>query len=114
MKTGERLTFAQFWPSYLREHSNPTTRAIHLAGTVAALACLIVGLMVHSAWWILYALIIGYGPAWFAHFFIEKNRPATFSHPLFSLACDFTMLGHALRGTLDDEVAKATQSAPQS
>jgi hypothetical protein len=114
MKTAERLTFAQFWPYYLREHSNPTTRAIHLAGTVAALVCLVVGIMVHSAWWILYALIVGYAPAWFAHFFIEKNRPATFSHPFFSLAGDFTMLGHALRGTLDDEVAKATQSAPQS
>jgi hypothetical protein len=109
MKTDDRLTFAQFWPAYLREHSNPTTRAMHLAGTVAALLCLVTALITRNPWWVLIAFVAGYGPAWFAHFFVEKNRPATFSHPLFSLAADFAMLGHALRGTLEDEVRKATQ-----
>jgi hypothetical protein len=114
MKTGERLTFAQFWPTYLREHSNPTTRAIHLAGTVAALLCGVTALIAHNPWWILIGLVVGYGPAWFVHFFVEKNRPATFSHPFLSLAGDFAMLGHALRGTLDDEVRKAMQSVAQA
>jgi len=109
MKIGERLTFAQFWPGYLREHSNPTTRAIHLAGTVAALLCLVTALIARNAWWVLIGFIAGYGLAWFAHFFVEKNRPATFSHPFLSLVGDFAMLGHALRGTLDDEVRRATQ-----
>jgi hypothetical protein len=111
MKTGERLTFAQFWPSYLREHSNPTTRAIHLAGTVAALLCLLTAIIARNPWWILIALVVGYGPAWFAHFFVEKNKPATFRHPFLSLAADFTMLGHALRGTLDEEVHKASETS---
>jgi len=112
MKTGERVTFAEFWPYYLREHSNPATRAFHLTGTVAALGCLVVAIALRNPWWILIALVVGYLPAWFAHFFIEKNRPATFTHPFLSLAGDFTMLSHALRGTLGDEVRKATESAP--
>jgi len=107
MKAGERLTFAEFWPYYLREHSNPTTRTIHLSGTVAALLCLLVAIVARNPWWILISLVAGYGPAWFAHFFVEKNKPATFKHPFLSLAGDFTMLGHALRGTLDEEIRKA-------
>ena len=107
MKTAERVTFAEFWPYYLREHSNPTTRAIHLTGTVAALLCLLTAVIAHNLSWVFIALIAGYGPAWFAHFFIEKNKPATFKHPFLSLAGDFTMLGHAVRGTLDEEIRKA-------
>lgn len=114
MKTSGRMTFTQFWPYYLREHSNPATRAIHLAGTVLALACIVAAVVLRNPWWLLIALVAGYGPAWFAHFFIEKNRPATFSHPFFSLAGDFTMLGYALRGKLGDEVRKAVQSAPKA
>ena len=101
------MTFAEFWPYYLREHSNPTTRAIHLTGTVAALLCLLIAIIAHNEWWILIALLAGYGPAWFAHFLIEKNKPATFKHTFLSLAGDLTMLGHALRGTLDEEIRKA-------
>ncbi|MBV8222457.1 MAG: DUF962 domain-containing protein [Candidatus Eremiobacteraeota bacterium] len=107
MKSGERMTFARFWPYYLREHSNPATRAVHIAGTVAAMACIVAAVISRNPWWIVIALAAGYGPAWFAHFFIEKNRPATFTHPFLSLAGDFTMLGYALRGKLGEEVRKA-------
>ncbi|HLN47235.1 MAG TPA: DUF962 domain-containing protein [Magnetospirillaceae bacterium] len=112
MKNGERLTFAQFWPTYLREHANPATRAMHIGGTLAALACIVAAIVTRNPWWLLIALAAGYGLAWIGHFFIEKNRPATFSHPFLSLAGDFTMLGYALRGTLGDEVRKATQGLP--
>jgi hypothetical protein len=102
------MTFKEFWPYYLREHSDPRTRAIHIAGTVAALALLVALVITRNIWFLPIALVAGYGPAWFAHFVIEKNRPATFKHPLLSLAGDFTMLGHALCGTLGEEVRKAT------
>ena len=69
--------------------------------------CLLIAFISRNPWWILIALLAGYGPAWFAHFVIEKNKPATFKHPFLSLAGDFMMLGHALRGTLDEEIRKA-------
>jgi hypothetical protein len=105
------MTFREFWPSYLREHSEPQTRAIHIAGTIAALACVVLLIVTRNWWFLPIALVVGYGPAWFAHFVIEKNRPATFKHPFLSLAADFTMLGHAIRGSLPEEVRKATQSS---
>ena len=89
-------------------YANPATRAMHIAGTPAALACIVAAIVTRNAWWLLVALAAGYGLAWIGHFFIEKNKPATFAHPFLSLAGDFTMLGHALRGTLDDEVRKAS------
>ena len=110
---GGPLTFRKFWPYYLREHSNPATRAFHLTGTLAALGCVVAAAVLRNPWWILFALIAGYAPAWFAHFFIEQNRPATFTHPFLSHAGDFTMLAHALRGTLGDEVRAAMRSEPQ-
>lgn len=112
MEPAEPLTFAQFWPHYLREHSSPATRAVHIVGTLAAMACIVAAILLRNPWWLLIALVAGYGPAWFAHFFIEKNRPATFSHPFLSLAGDLTMLGYALRGKLGEEVRKAMQGDP--
>ena len=36
--------------------------------------------------------------AWIGHFVIEKNRPATFTYPLWSLAGDFKMWSEMARG----------------
>jgi hypothetical protein len=102
-------TFEEFWPYYLREHSDPVTRAVHLGGTVAALACLATFAVSRNPWWIPAALVAGYGPAWFSHFVIERNEPATFRYPLFSLRGDIEMLLRTLDGTLDDEIRKAAQ-----
>ncbi len=93
-------SFADFWPYYLSEHSKPATRLLHCVGTLVALA--FVGLMIAiGKWWLFpLALVPGYGCAWVGHFFIEKNRPATFSYPLWSFMGDWKMLALMLSGRL--------------
>ena len=100
-------TYRQFWPYYLREHSKTETRAIHYLGT--AIASLAVALFAATGnfWYVPLALVGGYGPAWFAHFFVEKNRPATFAYPLWSLISDFRMAFRFLTGALERDLADA-------
>lgn len=99
-------SFEEFWPYYLGEHSDRTNRTMHVAGTAAALATL--GAAVARRDWKLAALapLLGYGPAWIGHFVIERNRPATFKHPLWSLRGDLKMAAMTLAGRLDDELAR--------
>jgi hypothetical protein len=100
-------TFEEFWPFYVREHGKAATRALHAAGTVAS-GALLVGLLATGRWrWLPLALVAGYGPAWVAHFFVERNRPATFKHPLWSLMGDYKMFALTLAGRMDEEVARA-------
>lgn len=93
-------TFKEFWPYYLGEHSKPRTRWIHFFGTSLAVVMLAVTLYTQNWWLILITLVSGYGPAWYAHFFTEKNRPATFTYPFWSLAADFKMWFLMLTGRL--------------
>lgn len=103
----ELQSFDDFWPYYLREHSRPRTRALHYVGTT-----LVVGIAIYAAlsgnWaWLLVLPVAGYGFAWLAHFAVEKNRPATFTYPLWSLAADFRMWWLWLTGRLGPELSKA-------
>jgi hypothetical protein len=91
-------SFREFWPFYLSEHSKPATRWVHFAGTHLGVAVALVSLALGKPWFLLLALVCGYGPAWFAHFFIEKNRPATFKYPLWSFRGDFKMAFLLWRG----------------
>ena len=100
-------TYAQFWPFYLQEHALAATRHIHFVGTAAALVLLGAGVAGGRAAFFLLALVAGYAPAWFAHFFVEKNRPATFTHPLWSLISDFRMAWLWITARLQRELAKA-------
>jgi hypothetical protein len=93
-------SFAEFYPHYLSEHANRTCRRLHFAGTSLALACLGALAVTGNAWWIAGALGAGYGFAWAGHFFFEHNRPATFRHPLWSLAGDWVMFRDILTGRL--------------
>lgn len=90
--SGERIkTFQEFWPFYLGEHSLPLTRALHFVGTTIALL-MIVNAIVTLTWQpLIGALISGYFWAWISHFFVEKNRPATFTYPLWSFVSDWKM-----------------------
>lgn len=105
----ERLSsFEEFWPYYVLEHSNKTNRVLHFAGTTTAIATLGVAIAKRKPALVPLALVAGYGPAWIGHFIIQKNRPATFKYPLWSLLADFRMWGKTLRGTMDREVERQT------
>lgn len=99
-------SFEEFWPFYVREHSQPATRAFHFIGTSLGLA-LLVFVCITGLWYLLpLVFIVSYGFAWYSHFFIEHNRPATFKYPLYSLAADFRMYYLMLQGKMDAEVAR--------
>ena len=91
-------TFRAFYPFYLSEHANRICRRLHFAGSVLVIAAVIAALAARDARWLLLAPVMGYGFAWIGHFVFEKNRPATFSHPLYSLAGDWVMFWDVVRG----------------
>ena len=99
-------TFDEFWPHYVRAHATKGNRTLHFMGTSAAMALLAAGLITKRRWLLLAAPIVGYGLAWTGHFVVEKNKPATFGHPVWSLQADFKMWAMILRGEMDAEVAK--------
>ncbi|HYE49537.1 MAG TPA: DUF962 domain-containing protein [Azospirillaceae bacterium] len=105
----ERLysTYAEFWPFYLREHARPGTRVWHYVGTSLGLACVAYGLATGNLWWLLGMPLCGYAFAWASHAFVEHNRPATFTYPLWSLVSDFRMLFLFLAGRLEGELRRA-------
>jgi len=100
-------TYREFWPHYLREHARPGTRRLHYAGSVLAIAVLIWALATGTWPALLLVPVAGYLFAWLSHAFIERNRPATFTHPMWSLVSDYRMLWSRLTGRLDAELEKA-------
>ena len=92
-------SFEEFWPFYVHEHMKPSTRQIHFAGTVAGIVFACHGELIA-------ALVVAYGAAWFSHFFVEKNRPATFQHPIYSFMGDFRMLQYMLEGRMEEEIVR--------
>lgn len=90
--------FAEFYPYYLQEHSNPVCRRLHFAGSLLVLAILAATLISQQWLWLLGVPLVGYGFAWVGHFFFEHNRPATFRYPFYSLMGDWVMFKDMLIG----------------
>jgi len=84
-------SFAAFYPFYLSEHRNATCRALHFAGSTLVVALIVLAIATRNAWWLLAVPLAGYGFAWVGHFGFEKNRPATFKYPAYSLLGDWVM-----------------------
>ena len=108
MDAPERIrSYAEFWPYYLQQHACPATRAWHIAGTVIATGLLAAAILTLDFRLLLASVLAGYGPAWIAHLFIEKNRPATFGYPIWSLISDYRMAATWLSGGLNHELERA-------
>ena len=88
----------EFYPYYLTEHSGKQTKLFHFIGTALSIFFLARFLITLDPLNIIFALLSGYGFAWVSHFFIEKNKPATFTYPFFSLLSDYIMFWEILRG----------------
>ena len=106
-------SFDEFWPYYVREHSRPASRNLHFIGSTLAIVIVLVGAL-YNPWLLLAVPIVGYGFAWIGHFAIEKNRPATFKYPLWSLIADWKMWALMLVGRMSAEVEKARLPADVS
>jgi hypothetical protein len=96
----EYRSFREFYPAYLAEHSERSTRRLHFLGTVLVIVVVAVAIRTGNLRWLLLAPVLGYGLAWIGHFVFERNRPATFRHPLYSLAGDFVMFKDMITGRL--------------
>jgi hypothetical protein len=93
-------TLSDFYPFYLSEHSNRTSRRLHFVGTTTALVLLISAFITQFWWLIVVALLQGYAFAWMGHFFFENNKPATFAHPWLSFLGDWLMWWEILTGKI--------------
>ena len=104
--TDRPTTYEEFWGYYLRAHSDPSTRLIHYAGSILSLGALALAVIEFQPLWLVAMPLIGYGFAWFGHFFVEGNKPATFGHPFWSLISDYRMLFLWLAGALGPHLAR--------
>jgi hypothetical protein len=102
-------SFQDFWPYYVRAHSQLATRGFHFAGTLLGWSLLAAGLLLGRWWWVVLAPVIPYPIVWFSHFFIEHNKPASFGHPAWSWLADQKMVWLMLTGRMSAEVDRILQ-----
>ena len=98
MESSQFASFREFYPYYLQQHTNRTSRRLHIVGTLLALAAALAALVLGRWAWLLAVPFAGYLPAWLGHWVFEHNSPATFRHPLYSLRGDFMLLVEVLGG----------------
>lgn len=95
-----------FWPYYVGEHSKALTRQLHFVGNTNLVVWLLVATARRSLSLLAWAVASSYAFAWVGHFFVERNRPATFEYPIWSAICDIWMYRKMLRGEMAAEVAR--------
>ncbi|MEM6745843.1 MAG: DUF962 domain-containing protein [Pseudomonadota bacterium] len=106
-------SYQSFWPFYLQEHAKPQTRTLHYVGTALTIAVAGWALIAGTVLLLLLIPVVGYGFAWTSHAFVERNKPATFTYPLWSLISDYRMFWLEMAGQLEPELEKAgITSAP--
>lgn len=104
----------EFYPFYLTEHLNPICRVFHFVGTTLVMVLFILGLITFNWKFFVLMPVAGYGFAWIGHFFFEKNKPAAFGNPFYSLASDFLMYWHTVTGQLSYKITEAKKTYPPS
>ena len=113
MSDARFASFREFYPYYLSEHRNATCRKLHFAGSSLVLGLLLAVVTTGNPWLLPLIPIAGYGFAWVGHFAFEKNRPATFTYPLWSFMGDWVMYWQLLTGKIrfDERHARAGAGA---
>ena len=105
-------TFEEFWPYYVSQHQNKTSRQLHFVGTTIAMGCVAVSPIYPPA--LLAAPVAGYGMAWIGHFMFEKNKPASWGGAkalVWSLRSDLRMWKKMATGQMDAEVERVMNSS---
>ncbi len=105
--------FWDFYPYYLTEHQNKVSRTLHFIGTGIVIVLLLMALWTQNWRYVAAMPLAGYGFAWVGHAFFERNKPATFTYPLFSLGSDFVMFFHILTGQIGQKIQQARQTIAQ-
>jgi hypothetical protein len=100
-------SFREFWPDYVAHHAHPGNRALHFTGMSLALATAAAAATVGTSQWLLLVPLAAYGPAWVGHLFVERNRPLTFRHPLWSLRAGFRMYRLMWMARMEPELGRA-------
>lgn len=95
-----------YWPHYVREHSHPLTRWLHFAGTNNLIGWLLLAAVRRDPKFVVVGVATSYAFAWVGHFFVERNIPATFHHPVEANLCELIMYAKIWQGTMGDEVRK--------
>ena len=107
-----RITnYDEFWLFYVREHSHPLNRQLHFIGSSLGLVCLALLFYTGNLLFFPLGLVIGYGFAWVGHFFVEKNKPASFKYPLWSFRSEWKMWALMLLGRMRPEIERAVKAA---
>lgn len=103
--------YDEFWNFYVGEHRHPMTRLLHFIGSTLALTLLVIFIRSGNYYYIPLCFVVGYAFAWTSHFFIEKNKPATFKYPLWSFISDYKMVFYMLTGRMNAEVERVERDA---
>ena len=93
-------SFGAFYPFYLSQHADRTCRRLHFVGTTLGLAGIMAAAATLNLWWLAAGIVAGYAAAWVGHLLFEKNKPATFTYPLYSFLGDWVMWAEMLRGRI--------------